>query len=181
MNLIVQSAHSAAPWYVALAPLFSLASTAIIGAFAAYIGWRQMKTARTKLQFDLYDKRYPIYDSCNRIISELCLNNNVTPESMSRFREETAGAEFIFDNDIGSYIDKIWWAISDNSDFEAENLPGFQDLAFWRARMDWMKRQRTVIDDIFAPYLQLEVRKARTRARKRWESPPTTADLEASR
>jgi hypothetical protein len=82
----------------ALAPTF----VAIVAAsIAGYIAFRQWRTAHDRLSFDLFERRFAVYQATQRLISTL---HGLTPEGMGDFYDGIRGVEFFFDGDTRNFL-----------------------------------------------------------------------------
>jgi len=80
-------------------------ATIIAASAAAYFAWQQMRIADVKLQYDLFDKRYPVFDATRKLLTfnVICPSN----EDVQKFTLDTADASFLFNKDLASYLDEI--------------------------------------------------------------------------
>jgi hypothetical protein len=69
-----------------------------------YIAYRQMEIARTKLQHDLYMKRYEVYIGIDKILSRIGQTGRVGENDLADFHDSTHQAMFIFDAEITSFL-----------------------------------------------------------------------------
>jgi len=48
-------------------PICTLILTGVIGIVTLYIAYQQYRTAKNKLRLDLFDRRLPVFESCNEV------------------------------------------------------------------------------------------------------------------
>lgn len=82
----------------------------IAAGIASAIQWRQAKTAeaqalisKRKFNFELFEKRFPIYQASKQIIDKIRFAENVT-NCKIEFRKEVSEAEILFDIEIHHYL-----------------------------------------------------------------------------
>ncbi len=75
---------------------------AMLAIFLAYIAYQQMKTNKSKLKLDLYDKRFKIYTDALRFYQEL-LDEEVSKEVHRAFIDSKEASMFLFSNNIEIY------------------------------------------------------------------------------
>jgi hypothetical protein len=73
--------------------------------FIAYIAWRQWSTAREKLRFDLYARRFQIYDMTIAFYNALSGDVNVDEfiDARRKFLMAVRESQFLFSPDSGIY------------------------------------------------------------------------------
>ena len=94
LPLCVQYVQALAPTFVAI----------VAAGIAGYIAFRQWRTAHDRLSFDLFEKRYAVYQATQGLISTL---HGLTPEDMGEFYEGIRGAEFLFDGETRKFLMNI--------------------------------------------------------------------------
>lgn len=162
------------PWPVTWAPVASACGVFLVGAAAAAIAYRQWRTAHTKLQLELYEKRLPIYRASRAMLAKLGTEHEMPITSVAAFGTETADAALLFDKHIARFVRDIWEAsIEENAYRSLTESPRLDYTTKWaRAaeRAGWAKRQYDKLDELFFPYLQLE--KSRTKRPTNFEPLP---------
>ena len=150
----------------ALTPMFSFLGTLAIGGVAAYIAHGQWRTNRDKLKLDLYDRRLAVYEATMKYVLGLSGNAVVDAEQMHQFFVATRQATFLFDDaSIPQYLKKLATEatklnmaimLTEKSN-AGEILPESPRTALdtQLELLDWFLKQEKVIEEKFAPYLQL--------------------------
>lgn len=67
------------------------------------IGREQKEIAARKLRLDLFEKKFAVYRGVVDLISAV-INNRLTEIELTRFRDATAGAVFLFSEDVENYV-----------------------------------------------------------------------------
>jgi len=67
----------------------------VIAAVGAWIALQQMYIARVKLQHDLYDRRYAVFEAVRRFLDEAVSQKIVSPETLHSFALRTGDALFL--------------------------------------------------------------------------------------
>ncbi len=70
----------------------------VIAAVGAWVALQQMHIAHTKLQHDLYDRRYAVFRAVRRFLDEASTKKFVSDDTLRAFVLGTADAAFLFDN-----------------------------------------------------------------------------------
>lgn len=146
-----------------LAEVSSALLTPVIAFLAAYIAWRQWKTAQNRLKLDLFERRFSVYDATKGLIASIMQTGKATDENMFKFLAATKEAKWLFDDQIASYLDeKVWEKTVDlqtlNSELEGlpkgpdrtENIHKQRDIKLW------LNSQLKEIDRLFSKFLRIE-------------------------
>lgn len=139
----------------------------VIAAVGAWVAVQQMVIARVKLQHDLYDRRYAVFDAVRTFLNEAVRNQVVSQETCRTFALKTADAEFLFDDGLAAYLKEMR-----EHAFKAQALyitmqqmgPGDQKDAALRAasvHTTWLIDQIDGLALRFRPFLMLEKRERR--------------------
>jgi hypothetical protein len=67
----------------------------------------QKRIAAARLNFDLYEKRYAVFDAARRLLLEAVQHDHVDPKKVIEFNIETADAVFLFNQDIVDYLARL--------------------------------------------------------------------------
>jgi hypothetical protein len=159
--------------FLQLAPTIwaTLNGAALLGfaGFGVWIAYRQSVTARTKVQLDLYDKRYPVFVAARDFISHVTTHGNMTDAALVEYIRTITAARFLFDAAMLDYLKSL-----KNAGIEIQALHdtfqplpvGEQRAALARQKGDrviWVVEQFDLLEDKFAPYMQLEARRGKVR------------------
>jgi hypothetical protein len=139
----------------------------VIAAVGAWVAIQQMGIARIKLQHDLYDRRYAVFDAVRIFLDEMIRSQIVSPETFRVFALKTADAEFLFDDGLASYLRDMRGHAS-----KAQSLyitmqqmePGAEKAAASRAasvHTMWLIDQIEGVTARFRPVLKLQKRTRR--------------------
>jgi hypothetical protein len=78
-----------------------------IAAAGVLIAWQQKRLADIRLQNDLFDRRFKIFEAARTLIRRTCHQPNIPFEDFQRFALDTADADFFFDRDILMYLEEL--------------------------------------------------------------------------
>lgn len=82
--------------------------TPIIGLVAAYIAHQSARTARSKLKYDMFEKRLYTYHEISKLLSDATTNGWFSLESLESFRQSQAQAKFLFaDSAIDGFLKEV--------------------------------------------------------------------------
>jgi len=127
----------------------------------AWLAWQQVGIARAKLQHDLYDRRYKVFNAVRDLISEVFEEGGASTKSLRAYFLATADAPFLLDDELSRYIDEIRKRVFHLRDIERKQInppPGSDIDAMIRESdevFDWLDKQREVLTEKFRPVLQL--------------------------
>jgi hypothetical protein len=79
----------------------------VVGLIAAYVAFRQWRTASDRLRFDLFEKRHEIYKKLQDVIAGALARGTVGYDDMATFYSGMRGVEFLFEPDIEQYLAEI--------------------------------------------------------------------------
>jgi hypothetical protein len=139
----------------------------VIAAVGAWVAVQQMVIARVKLQHDLYDRRYAVFDAVRAFLNEAIRSQIVSPETFRMFALKTADAEFLFDDGLPAYLREMREHASKAQAIYItmqQMEPGDQKAAASRAASEhamWLTNQIDGLAARFRPFLMLEKRKRR--------------------
>lgn len=139
----------------------------VIAAVGAWVAVQQMVIARVKLQHDLYDRRYAVFDAVRAFVNEAISNQIVSPETFRIFALKTADAEFLFDNGLAAYLREMREHASKAQVIYItmqQMEHGDQKAAASRAASEhtmWLINQIDGLAARFRPFLMLQKRKRR--------------------
>ena len=127
----------------------------ILTVFAIYIAFQQYKTNRRKLKFDLFDKRFTIFDATKKFMQGVINRSSFDKENQAEFHRQIKGAQFVFGNDIKEYLDIVWsnfvdletWSQDENTSEHAKER---------HETMKWFVQELNNIDEKFTRYMKLK-------------------------
>jgi hypothetical protein len=143
-------------------------STPLLALIAAGIAYRQAKVARSKLNLDLFEKRFKMFDAARKLIGSVVSRGNVTQEELGDFMRETLGAKWIFSDSFGDYLTEMRDKAIDlqtlcseldvvvTSQTPAEEAERKKLLANRRVVKNWFYHQFTVLENKATPFMQIE-------------------------
>src|SRR5437879_4905063 len=106
--------------------------TPLIASLAVYIAWQQWKANERKLVLDRYDRRLRMYQEDIAILSLMLQDFKPQNQDLTKFRQKTAEADFLFGPDIPLYIAEVysrgltlWRARAEYRDFTQVPPPGY--------------------------------------------------------
>jgi hypothetical protein len=92
-------------------PIWVNYAQALVVPFVAVVGagiaGGQLLLARRKMQLDLYDRRYKIFESARRLIVDIMREGRAEVEWIYAYHRETGDAVFLLDGSVVSYIREV--------------------------------------------------------------------------
>jgi hypothetical protein len=89
-------------WY------FQASFPPVVTGIAVYIAIRQWQTNRNKVQLDLFDRRFRVFEEVKKVLSSVTPDGRVKMDEFLKFRTGIPEAYFLFGPDIENYIDDIY-------------------------------------------------------------------------
>jgi hypothetical protein len=131
-----------------------------IAAIGAWIAWQQVGIARAKLQHDLYDKRFAVFDAARDLLLEIMLDGKSTPETLRAYALATANAAFVLDDELSRYVDEIRQRafklrITQASIEKASDNDRGRLVDKEAEETDWLLAQPPFLIERFKPFLRL--------------------------
>ena len=87
--------------------IFKTIGTWLTALFAAWIAYKQFVVNKQKISLDLYERRLKIYAEVKDVLVIINDSGSIEHVKLSRFRNATAEADFLFGFDISGYLDEI--------------------------------------------------------------------------
>ena len=123
--------------------------TASIALLAAAIAWGQWQTARQKLVFDLFERRYAVFDSIRRIVVAAVRDGRT--DLTEPLKDPISQAAFLFGPDITKKLTELFDAarrVEDSSESAFDDLraiymsslPIFEKYMAMRQKLPWYIR-----------------------------------------
>ena len=132
-----------------------------ISLFKSHLASR--RAAEKKLKFDLFDRRFVVYDVARVFISSIAQSGKVKEEETTKFLIGTREAKWLLNSEIANYFYKDLYHNALKLQLyqsEAEGMPVGPDRAANVAKQldlkNWICSQYDVLDEKFSPFLQLE-------------------------
>jgi len=148
--------------YVAI---IQVLSTAVIGAIAVFVAWRQWSTSHHRLVLDLFGRRFQVYQELARAIADAVNKPNVEIKDLSNFDAARQTARFLFGSEVHDYLTKVREAlvlvISIGHAMAAIPLDAPQRKDAEAAMLDNLNQLNEFygrLSEMVTPYLRLAVR-----------------------
>jgi hypothetical protein len=144
----------------------SALSVPVVAAFAACIAWRQWMTARNKLKFDLFERRFAFYEL---VLGEIgnWMSDDHHPGRQDAFHEAQQMARWTFSPEVAEYFRgrfverrrQFYQAYRQGTDRlkeAAASLSADEHFAVYQPAWDIRADIRKEVDELLGPYLSLE-------------------------
>jgi hypothetical protein len=92
------------PWWMQWAQATALIVISYLG---SWIAFKQARIAAAKLNLDLYDKRFKVFDAARHFLGEFLVEGTVSPQNIADLSVGTADAVFLFDDGVVKFIDSL--------------------------------------------------------------------------
>ena len=135
--------------------------TPVIGGFGIYIAIQQHSINKKRFKFELYDKRYDVYQKIAAFIAEILTSGRVEPGADINFLRDTKTVGFLFNSEAKEYTEEIYKKVVDldtlqktekssDSDRLGKNLDKQTEIKMW------FKDELAGLENRFAKYLRIE-------------------------
>jgi len=95
-----------------------VAVTAIFVAWVAFLQWR---TAQQQAVLDLFDRRHSIYETIRKAVELIIRDSNGFDQTReAEFVQAMSRAHFFFGDDVVGYLERLWKAMIDVREADAE-------------------------------------------------------------
>lgn len=107
---------------------------------------QQAELAAIRLQHDLFDRRFAVYDATRELIRTVVQHGQATEQQIFDFRMKTRDAKFLLDDEISAYLEefsnKAWDILMLESELDAANDPTGREeiIGRQRALKDWIRK-----------------------------------------
>jgi hypothetical protein len=145
------------PWWMQWGQVIGVAAISGLGAWIAY---KQARIATAKLNLDLYDRRFKVFEAARAFLSVFLTEGKFTPEELTKFTAATSEAVFLFGEDVPRYLDNLrknaftHW----NTERESKRAPD-DKLGQLVDRLALMENEMSEeiprMVEVFKPYLKL--------------------------
>ena len=139
--------------------------TPVIAVLAVIIAYRQYKTAKQKLAFDLFDRRLRIYEEVRNFLLIIIRDADVEYAESTKFINSVTEAEFLFGKEVVQYLNTIYqraiqlrsWneKFCDYTKVQPEGYNHSEVVEEMHKELDWLINQLEPSKEIFRKYLDL--------------------------
>jgi hypothetical protein len=157
------------PWWMQWLQAIALILIPIGGAWLAF---KQVCIAEAKLNLDLYEKRFNVFETARKLLAKAVQHANVDTLDIHEFNLGVLDAGFLFDDEIENYLDGLRERAARlkllNSQLEAvvEDQKRRAKLADRQMRLLInLTEEIPVLKEKFKPYLRLGLIKTEFRSR----------------
>jgi hypothetical protein len=153
-------------------PVLQALGVPVIAAVGAWIALQQLHLARVKLQHDLYDRRYAVFQAVRRFLDEANFGKVVSEETLRSLVLGTADAAFLFDDGLAAYLKEMRDHATrfQNLSVTMEGFEGKERLRAGEVAQEnfmWLMEQIGGLTEKFQPFLKLD-RRSRSVLRFPW-------------
>jgi hypothetical protein len=138
--------------------------TPTIAVAVSIIAYRQWRTAHSKLVLDLFEKRLSVYHQVRKAIAVVNTTGKTSREAELNLLEAIDAAEFLFGDDVRSYLEGMWHRFLKMNAANAM-IEGGDTTEVRRTNIEAQSQLLNEItqfyyegSDVFAPYMRMEHR-----------------------
>jgi hypothetical protein len=73
-----------------------------------YVSWRQWRTNSQKLKYDLFEKRYAIYEAAVKFIASMMREGKPSQEAQNAFLMGAQGSRLLLGREAEEYLHSLW-------------------------------------------------------------------------
>lgn len=142
--------------------ILAAALTPTIALLGIYIAWQQMQITKTKFNYELFDKRYKIFEATKNFINLIQNNGSIDDRKIEIFMLKTSDSEFLFDKSVNNYLAelRIKAATMSSAQTTLKTAPEGVDRGrapqVWRDLITEFMDQLTVMKEKFRPFLAIQ-------------------------
>ena len=123
----------------------------VVAIAGVWIARQQARTNRMRLKHEFFDRRYEIYQAVTSFMADIGREGACSHQRSFQFLRETKGAEFIFGNDIKTYVDVLY---SRSTKLTLHTT--MQEHEKEMKDVLWFAEELNNASEVFKEYLQLE-------------------------
>lgn len=148
-------------WIQSIQALGPTVVAVIVAGIAGYIAWRQWRTAHDRLSFDLFERRFRVYEATRNFLITAIQQDQVTWNDYVALYNGIRGTEFLFNEETRSYVmnisDGAYRAQALRSRLAREpNHPQADKLLDEEDKIvKFFSEQEDALENKFKPYLDL--------------------------
>ncbi|MGO1073186.1 hypothetical protein [Lysobacter sp. CA199] len=126
----------------------------LVACLAAWIAYRQYRTARNKLKLDLFDRRFLVYEAARKALTQAYGHGKLEPSQQFEYLSSVQAARWLFGPEVQEYLETTLW--HKFVDLELYNSFPPAKYASERAKlMKWLIVQPQELNKILGKYLIL--------------------------
>src|SRR3972149_3544918 len=125
--------------------------TPTIAILGIYIAFRQWLTNKNNIKFNLFDKRYIVFENIKKFIASILSSGRVEDGADIQFLRDTKSVAFLFDDEIAKKLHALIKTEKTSTDEQLQQNLDKQDEI-----KCWFQEQLNDIDKIFKKYLKLK-------------------------
>ena len=80
----------------------------LIPLIGIWIALQQVQIARMKLRFDLYEKRFAVFEAARKLVIEAITHGDISTSALSAYSLRIADAVFLFDDELSNYLRQLF-------------------------------------------------------------------------
>jgi len=92
------------PWWMQWAQAIALIFLSSVG---AWIAVKQMRIATAKLNLDLYDRRFKVFEAGRHFLGQFLVYGTIRLQEITELSVGTADAVFLFGDEVVEYLDTL--------------------------------------------------------------------------
>jgi hypothetical protein len=78
-----------------------------LACFGAFIAYKQVRIATAKLNLDLYEKRFAVFNAARNFHAEFTVEGKMTRDMLDHFIFGTSEAVFLFEGEVKAFLDHL--------------------------------------------------------------------------
>ena len=79
----------------------------VVAGVGAWLAWQQVRIARVRLQHDLYDRRFSVFQAARKFLAEVMTHGYPSDDQIRNYVVGTADAIFSLNDDVAQYLEEI--------------------------------------------------------------------------
>jgi hypothetical protein len=138
--------------------LLSALLTPTIAIAAVAIAFLQWHLHRSKLRYELFDRRYGIFDKIKMFIKLNIKNPSLSDTECLEFLQETKGSGFLFSEEIEKFVNELYEKAIDLQTYHADAQAGntAEHVKERSETKKWFMQQLRTVDSRFWSFLSLK-------------------------
>ena len=81
--------------------------TPLVAVITAFIAWQQWLANKRKIDMDLFDRRFHVYEEVQKLLQVVMQDSNISLDNIRDFWRSMPESEFLFGPEISEYIKEL--------------------------------------------------------------------------
>ena len=139
-----------------------IVAAVFIPVFGAWLLWQQVQIARMKLQLDLFDKRFVVFEAARKFLLDIVTHGTTSDDALRAYVLGTIDSVFLLNDELADYLKEIrnrairLRAIMTTADAKPVGTERTALVQAGDEHFQWLNEQADVLQEKFMPFLKFD-------------------------